>query len=355
MLAPAALVTAIVVVLGFMMAPGNPAQQTRGAEESSAPDGGQAMVDGSRAPAKAASATPSPEGAPPVTKRAELRNARLLLTAPRTVLDLKPKPKFRTIPGFSFTIATFNVLGHSHTVKGGNKSRYASSATRMGWTVASLNGHGIEVVGLQEFQTPQFHNFNGRTGGSWDVWPGMAAGRDGVANSVAWRRGTFTAVSKHTIPIPYFGGRRRPMPYVQLQHNETGRRIWVANFHNPTSNKNHGNNYRWRRVATSLQIGLANRLGADGTPVFFTGDFNERAEFFCPFTMNTGLKAANGGSTGSPCQPPGSMQVDWVFGSDAVAFSNYRVDRSAHIQRTTDHPLVAAEASVSGYRERIRR
>ena len=40
------------------------------------------------------------------------------------------------------------------------------------------------------------------------------------------------------------------------------------------------------------------------------------------------------------------MQVDWIFGSDQVAFSGYRVVDGPLVDRATDHPLVAAEVLV---------
>lgn len=349
LLAPAALVTAIVVVLGFLVAPGTGgpggSRTALGVPTASAPgEASGSTRAGDRRTAENAGG-----------KRGRATVEPVQLVAPRMVLVRKPRPRFRTVAPYSFTVASFNVLGHSHTVPGGNRPGWAPSSVRMGWAVASLHGHGIDVVGLQEFQAPQLHNFNGRAGGTYEVWPGLAVGHDGVENSLAWRRSMFRAVERHVIGVPYFGGRPKQMPYALLEHVATGQRLWVANFHNPATTKSHGNNVRWRRAATAVQIGLANRLATSGHPVFFTGDFNERAEYFCPLTMNTTLKAANGGSTGSPCQPPPRMLVDWIFGSDEVTFSSYRVDLSPHVRRTTDHPLVVAEATVPGYRERIRR
>jgi endonuclease/exonuclease/phosphatase family metal-dependent hydrolase len=333
MLAPALLVTAAVVVFGFV----------------ATPSGDQERAADNPTPSQTAVATPSPPATsepPTPASKPQAKVRRDQLTGPRVTLELKPKPQFEVQDAYSFTIASFNVLGHSHTVKGGNRKGYASSGVRMGWALSALQGTGADIVGFQEFQQPQFNNFNGRTGGGWDVWPGMAAGSLGVENSVAWRTDMFSAVQKETVQIPYFGGKARLMPYVLLQHNTTGQKLWVANFHNPATTKDHGNNTRWRRAATSREISLANQLAASGYPVFFTGDFNERAEYFCPLTANTALKAANGGSTGGSCAPPPSMQVDWIFGSDAVSFSGYRVVDGALVDRATDHPLVAAEVLV---------
>ncbi|MBD8871100.1 endonuclease/exonuclease/phosphatase family protein [Nocardioides donggukensis] len=349
MLAPAALVTAVVVAVGLQAAPG--------ADDERAANAGIVAPPTPSDSAAAVEATPRAKATPAPTPAA--RDTRRQLTGPRVVLEPRPEPKkppppkFRTVAPASFTVASFNVLGHSHTVKGGNRPGWASSGVRMGWALGSLSGQGVDVVGLQEFQAPQLNNFLGRAGGTWDVWPGMAVGHLGVENSIAWRQGSFGAVEKRTIGIPYFGGRQRQMPYVLLEHYATGQRVWVANFHNPATTKAHGNNVRWRRAATSIQIGLANRLGADGTPVIFTGDFNERAEYFCPLTANTALKAANGGSTGGACAPPPRMLVDWVFGSDKIEFSRYRADLSANVRRATDHPLVVTEATLPGYRERL--
>lgn len=346
MLAPAAVVTALVVVLGFAVDPGDDDTARRT----------DARTSGSATPSGPADASPTPSA--PSAQPASGPQARLkpgMLTGPRVVLKPKPKPKpqFRTVGAASFTVASFNVLGHSHTVPGGNRPGYASSRTRMGLALDALYGRGVEVVGLQEFQAAQFHNLMGRAGGTWDVWPGMAVGHNGVENSIAWRQDTFTAVEKHVIDIPYFGGRTKAMPYVLLRHDATGQEFWFANFHNPADTSGHGRNGKHRRAATAREIDLANRLAAPNRAVFFTGDFNERAEYFCRLTGNTALKAANGGSTGSSCSPPDRMLVDWVFGSDHVDFTSYSVIDGRTVDRASDHPLVAADVTVPAYRVQV--
>ena len=83
----------------------------------------------------------------------------------------------------------------------------------------------------------------------------------------------------------------------------------------PPRTPNHGNNARWRAAAIGIEVDLANELGADGTPVVFTGDFNDRAEAFCPIVGGTELEAANGGGYSGGCDTPDRMDVDWIFGS----------------------------------------
>jgi endonuclease/exonuclease/phosphatase family metal-dependent hydrolase len=74
---------------------------------------------------------------------------------------------------------------------------------------------------------------------------------------------------------------------------------------------------------------------------------NERSEYFCRVTAATTLLAAAGGSNTGSCRPPKQLQIDWIFGSPGAAFSNFRVDRSALVRRTTDHPVVVADVHLS--------
>jgi endonuclease/exonuclease/phosphatase family metal-dependent hydrolase len=269
------------------------------------------------------------------------------------VIKAKPRPRFRTYQPYSFTISSFNVLGHSHTVSGGDASGYPDSSIRMGWTLSGLSSAGVDLVGLQELQPPQLSSLLRRAGSTYGVWPGASLGRWGIANSIAWRKDTFELVDAKTIEIPYFGGQGRVQPYLLLRHRATGQQLWIANFHNPANHGSTAANTRYRRIATGREITLANNLAKTGYPVFFTGDFNERAEYFCPLTGGTALKAANGGSTSGTCVPPRQMPVDWIFGSDNVAFSRYAALKGGVLARASDHPMVVADVSVPKKKEPI--
>jgi endonuclease/exonuclease/phosphatase family metal-dependent hydrolase len=332
MLAPAVLVTAVVLAFGFVMGgDGDPA------------DAGKAA--GTVAPVTGASSVE------PVDTEGRATQAKI--PGPGVVITKKPRPKFRVYKPYSFTIASFNVLGHSHTVAGGTAARYADSSTRMGWTLSGFASAGVDLVGLQEVQPQNLGSLLGRAGGTWSVYPGNALGRWGMANSIAWRKDTFKLVDANTMDIPYFGGQPRMQPYLLLQHLETGQKLWIANFHNPANHGSPAANTRYRRIATGREIALANSLAKTGWPVFFTGDFNDREAFFCPVTAGTALKAANGGSTGGVCSPPDRMPVDWIFGSDRIGFSQYAAIDSGVIARASDHPLVVADVRVPKDRERI--
>jgi endonuclease/exonuclease/phosphatase family metal-dependent hydrolase len=249
-------------------------------------------------------------------------------------------------PPVSFQIATHNVLGASHTSGRQNRRGFAGAATRMGYTVGLINTHGIDIVGLQEFQSSQYSMFRGRMPG-FDVYPGLSAGRLGVDNSIAWRSAMFDVVDSYTIGVPYFGGRIRQMPVIRFKEPKTGREFWVANFHNPADK--YGPAARWRLAATRVQIELVNRLREEtDLPVFITGDMNERESYFCRISAATDIASVSGGGSGSPCQPPpGPVPVDWVLATTDVEVQKFQHIRTGIITRTSDHPLLVATVMLA--------
>jgi len=257
----------------------------------------------------------------------------------RTQLVLQQDPT-------SFRVASFNVLGASHTAKGGNKTGWADGNTRMGWATSVLQSSGADVVGFQEFEEPQFRTFVSQAGSAWDVYPGMSEGRPAVRNSIAWRRDTWQLVDAATTPIPYFHGNRVPMPYVRLRNIGSGQDVYFLNIHNPATTRRWGDNERWRDLATRIEMGLVSRIHQAGFPVVFTGDFNERDEAFCTVTGSGAMRAANGGSVGGSCAPPADRGIDWIFGSSVIQFANYQSTRAGMVQQATDHPFVVADAVI---------
>jgi hypothetical protein len=335
----AALVTALVVSLGVVFSPHSGA----GPEPLAAGEIAQAaLMSAPRAPDEAAAEAATP-AAPPAW-----REARAVVLKPKPVAK-KPKHKKKDqapepLPVAEFVISSFNVLGSSHTA--GRRDGMAPGRVRARQAAQLLAQHGVDVVGLQELQLDQYQELTRVAGATYDFWPGTAAGPLGNENSLAWRTSEWTAVQRYTEPIPYFGGRVRPMPYVLLRHNASGRYAWFANFHNPATNPKTGNNDRWRARAAALEIALANRLRAEtGYPVFITGDMNEREKIFCPMTGSATMVAANGGSNvAGACLPPSPMNVDWIFGSDMVSFTGYLRDDGWLVNRTSDHPMIVARA-----------
>jgi hypothetical protein len=246
----------------------------------------------------------------------------------------------------TFRVGTFNVLGSSHTARiGGNKRGYSSGPTRMGMAWSLINQADLDVIGFQEFEDPQYARFRSLAGSRWDVYPGPTLDRGSIRDSIAWRTDTWELVEANSIAIPYFHGDMIRRPVIKLKNKESGREVWFFNTHNPATTPNHGNNARWRGVAVGIEVRLANQLAADGTPVVFTGDYNDRAEVFCPIVGGTDLEAANGGGYAGGCDTPARMDVDWIFGS-GIEFSGYVSASNGIVGRISDHPFVYAEGYI---------
>ena len=176
------------------------------------------------------------------------------------------------------------------------------------------------------------------------MYPGQSGSFIEGTNSIVWRTERFNVLQTETIGIPYFGGHPVQMPYVLLQEKGSGQKIWFANFHNPADV--HGKAGHWRASALAIEADLAKQLGADGTPVVMTGDFNDRAEFFCPFTARAPfMKSASGATGGPPCNVPRGASVDWLLGSSTVSFAQYQAIDGGVVDRITDHPVIVADAT----------
>jgi hypothetical protein len=246
----------------------------------------------------------------------------------------------------TFRVGTFNVLGSSHTARmGGNKRGYASGPTRMGMAWSLINQADLDVIGFQEFEDPQYGRFRSLAGSRWDLYPGPTLDRGSIRDSIAWRTDTWELVEANSIAIPYFHGQMIRRPVIKLKNKDSGREVWFFNTHNPATTSGHGNNAHWRGVAVGIEVRLANQLAADGTPVVFTGDYNDRAEVFCPIVGGTDMEAANGGSYSGGCATPSRMDVDWIFGS-GMQFSNFVSASQGIVGRVSDHPFVYAQGFI---------
>jgi len=245
----------------------------------------------------------------------------------------------------SWRVATFNVLGHSHTTERGKHPDMASGPARTVGLVRLLDGHDIDIAGLQEFQGPQYDGFVRLAGDRYAVYhpPGD------TENAVVWRRDRWTLVSGGSFEIPYFNGRERRMPVVRLRELATGKETVFITVHNPADTARFPHQAGYRDEAVSREIAVVQRLTASSdVPVFLTGDLNDRRDAFCRLTTSTDLKASNGGSNADACWPPEGAGIDWIFGTSNVRFLGHQVDRSDEVDQTSDHPMVITDAVDEG-------
>ena len=213
----------------------------------------------------------------------------------------------------------------------------------MGMAWSLIDQAELSVVGLQELEEVQYNRFMSLSG--WQAYPGPTLDRGSIRNSLAWDPDVWEVVEENDIGIPYFGGQIIRRPVVKLKNIVSDREVWFFNTHNPASTRGHGNNARWRAAAIGIEVQLANELSADGTPVVFTGDYNDRAEAFCPIVGGTDLEAANGGSYDGGCATPDRMDVDWIFGS-SIEWQTFASVSQGVVGRVSDHPFVYAQAYI---------
>ena len=297
------------------------------------------VADVARADTRPAAQTPSPTSKPrgkypplpaatirPLSAQEKLAALRAQRRATMKVLNqdmaakgLVPVPEAVTQPT-TFTVSSFNVLGAGHTTGRGARGGFANGVTRMHAAASMISSNGVSVVGLQEFQSPQYQTFQALLGGSYDVWPGLALGQTPVQNSIAWRTSDWTMIGNGTTPIPYFGGTPVAMPHVLLHNVHTGQNVWFANYHNPADA--HGPAQHWREAATAMEVNLVKQLTADGTPMVITGDMNERDGYACRLAGGAPtMHSADGARYDGGCSLPSRMNVDWIFGSDDIEFT----------------------------------
>ncbi len=242
--------------------------------------------------------------------------------------------KFGTTPSqrgskSSFNVASFNVLGSSHTNASGNKPGMGSGVGRMRGAVAAMKSHNVDIAGLQEFQGDQQAAFK-RLAPNF----GVVGEKD---NAIVYNKEKFRLVEKRSVSVPYFEGNMRKMPVAKLQDKATGKQMWVVNIHNPADTKAHPHNARNRAKAISIEQNLMRKLQATGLPVIFTGDFNDRK------TVDKSMDRVGLDSAA----PNGARSaIDYIFGSKGVRFSNYSADHRTQSNGTSDHPLIVSTARI---------
>jgi hypothetical protein len=253
------------------------------------------------------------------------------------------QPRPATPTSVSFNLASFNVVGSSHSRGRGG---YRSGTARMKSQVAYLRKHHVRLVGFQELEGKQAASFLRRTKGRWGLVgaPSRSGRTTDTRNAVAFVKHDFALVRKSFVPITYFYGKRVNIPLVELRSKTTGKRFWILNTHNPADT--HGNAGRWRAESVRRELKRIHKLRSGGATVLFTGDMNAKQDFFCRATRSGMLHSASGGSSGKKCRYPSANGIDWVLGTRDVRFSGWQADKTTRTRGVSDHPIVVARATV---------
>ena len=240
------------------------------------------------------------------------------------------------------TLASFNVLGASHTRSGG---RFGTAAARMPRELQLINSYRADVVGLQELQDEQKAQLLQLSGSTFGIfhWRGRPDGPGDTDNSIIWRNSTMELLDQGTYDIPYFGGNLRHVPWVLLKQKATGRTAYYLNVHNPADVQ--GPAQRWRNQAIAIEKAKIIELRRTGRPVFLTGDFNDRQEAFCPLTANK-LSISPNSIPSMTCAYPSPSSIDWIFAAGQARFSYFVRDTYPQRVSISDHPFVVTRTHL---------
>lgn len=248
-------------------------------------------------------------------------------------------------PGW-FAVATFNVLGHSHTGPGGDKGSWPDSPSRTVRLANWFASYKPDVVGLQEFQRPQFEQYRRLVGGSYDTWPRQQLSGSSGHNVITWRRTSFDLVQAGYLKVPYFNGNETSMPVAMLRQRSTGKIGIFINIHNPADTGKFQNQGHWRAVGLARERALVLSLSQRSQkPVYLMGDFNARRDPFCVLAAGGLMSTPAGGAMSGGCRIPPRPQIDWIFGTNHK-WAYFRIDTRPRQTRMSDHPYVTAATTL---------
>ena len=248
------------------------------------------------------------------------------------------------IPTTTFRISTYNVLGFHLTQPGGGRPGWGNGASRVAAGKAKLEANGVDIVVLNEFESPQANVFLGDS--EWTLYRADPNNvfRDGNSNgnAIAFKSADWKIVQTTEILVPY--KTTLHMPVVMLENLDTHARIRVIAVHNPASTAKAGNQQGSRNNARAIEIDAMQQLRAadPDVPILILGDMNERETVFCSFTGTGFLHSSAGGSVGGGCRPPRHGPVDWIFSTLDLDFTGQYIDTST-LGRISDHPMVMAD------------
>lgn len=261
--------------------------------------------------------------------------------APSAPSAASGKPRAEQV---SFQVASFNLLGSNHTA--GSKT-WRPGKARAKLARRWLESERVTLAGLQEGQVDQLRALT-RTG-RWQSYPDPRSSvNTQTAQSVAWRHGSWQLVKAHTFRVPFDLDQVREQPVVLLRHRRTDRRIWVISVHFTAGGGDRG--AKERRVGARRLVREVVSLREKRLPVLVAGDMNGHADFFCPVAATTDLHAPTGGSYSEAdgCAAPSPMRVDWLLGSPAVRWSDFRFADGGVLDRITDHTVPRATVRLPG-------
>ncbi len=268
----------------------------------------------------------------------------------------KAKAKAATAP-LTLNIATYNVLGASHTDAGGDTPGRAAYGDRIVRAVNVMKTNKFDVVGLQELESKQRSTLLQSAGNTYDIYPtsDISANRQSE-NSIIWDESKFSLLAGGSNTIAYDAHNNRDLPWVKLQAKANGHVFYVFNTHDPLNN----DNPQYREQAAREHLSDLRSKATGDTPAFLTGDFNSSfdprtgKDFADRSRLSYCILTAGGDifntydlfhkKTGA-CPTTGTSAIDHIYVSNGVTVKKWKHLRNSDTNYASDHDPVFVNVS----------
>jgi len=258
----------------------------------------------------------------------------------------------------SFTIATWNMLGASHTDPGGDTPGRAAYDDRMVKAVGVMKENRFDIVGLQELESKQRQKLLQLAGDTYDIYPSSDVTTNHLSeNSIIWNKSQFSFVDGGKTTIVYNSTLNHDTPWVKLKDTSTGQTFYVTNTHDPVDE----NNKAFRVQDAKIHLNDVQNKMKGGDPVFLTGDFNSSfkvtaADYpdrdkltYCILTSTGNIDNAYDvmNNKSGKCPTTDINAIDHIYVSNGVSVSSWEHLVNTDTNYASDHDPVVAAISVS--------
>ncbi|MDB5165245.1 MAG: transglycosylase, family [Candidatus Saccharibacteria bacterium] len=263
--------------------------------------------------------------------------------------------------GSAFRIASFNVLGKSHTDgPGADKPGFPTWTERIKTSLNVIKSNNLDVVAFQEFEPEQRAYLK-------ENLPNYGQSSHGkTSDSIMWNTDRFTLVDKGTWKTVYFEG---PIdePWVKLKDNDSQQEFYVLSVHDPI-NKGQGN-AQTRYENALAHKALVEKLQAQA-PVLLVGDFNsaytkdggagaasDEKLTYCVLAVNGPMNDAYDLSVPRPEKCPNKPDgvrnfIDHIYVSPEIQVDSskepFKQIDSGPTSNGSDHPTIFSDVIIPG-------
>lgn len=260
--------------------------------------------------------------------------------------------------GSNFRIASFNVLGKSHTDgAGADKPSFSTWSQRIEYSLETIKTNNLEIIAFQEFEPDQRAYLK-------EHLPNYGQSNHGKeSDSIMWNTDRFDLVDKGTWETVYFGGPIHE-PWVKLKDKDTEQEFYVLSVHDPI---NRGQGNAQTRYENALKHkALIERLQPNA-PVLLVGDFNSAYTkdggsgaasneklTYCVLAVNGPVNDAYDLSVPRqekcPNKPKQGVRnyIDHIYLTPEIEVSSFKEIRSGNTSNGSDHPTIFSDVVIPG-------